>query len=64
MKVNEKTVLANIQRILEDTINEGNVFVHPYCLNLDTLTNCLNGLVKLGALDKIRRQVIFIYLLS
>lgn len=55
MKVDEKTILVNVQRILENKINNGDVFVHPYCLNLDTLTNCLSGLVALGALTKIKR---------
>lgn len=57
--VDEETVLVNSQKILEDKINNGNKFVHPYSLNLDTLTNCLNVLVTLRALNKTRRLVTY-----
>ncbi|KAJ8925629.1 hypothetical protein NQ315_009473 [Exocentrus adspersus] len=55
-EIDEKSILVNVQKILEDKINDGKQFIHPYCLNLDTLTNCLSVLVRLGALNKIRSQ--------
>lgn len=51
-------ILTNVQRVLEMVINENKKFVHPYCLNLDTATNCLNSLSSLRALKKFRRQVL------
>ncbi|CAH1116957.1 unnamed protein product [Phaedon cochleariae] len=54
--IDEKSILQNAQRILEVTINESEAFVHPYCLNLDSLTICLSSFCNLGALKRIRRN--------
>lgn len=51
----EKTILANTQMVIEKDIIESKDFIHPYCLNLDTLGNCLSYLVSVGALRKTRR---------
>ncbi|VEN59671.1 unnamed protein product [Callosobruchus maculatus] len=52
----QKTILANVQRLLEDAINDREEFVHPYTLNLDTLNNCLNSLCAMLILKKIIRE--------
>ncbi|CAH1955290.1 unnamed protein product [Acanthoscelides obtectus] len=52
----QKTILANVQRILEDAINNKESFVHPYTLNLDTLSNCINSLCAMSVLKKARRE--------
>nr|CAI5869679.1 unnamed protein product [Callosobruchus analis] len=52
----EKTILANVQRLLEEAINDREEFVHPYTLNLDTLNNCINSLCAMFILKKIRRE--------
>ncbi|XP_018578709.1 dihydroxyacetone phosphate acyltransferase isoform X2 [Anoplophora glabripennis] len=56
LKYQQDLDAVNSQKILEDKINNGNEFVHPYSLNLDSLTNCLNVLVTLGALSKTRSR--------
>ncbi|KAG5890225.1 hypothetical protein JTB14_028766 [Gonioctena quinquepunctata] len=52
----EKSILANVQLILENAMKRNEEFIHPYCLNLDTLGNCLSSLCSMGGLKKSRRD--------
>lgn len=42
--------------VIENTMNDKKTFIHPYCLNLDTLGNCLGSLVSSRVLKKSRRE--------
>ncbi|XP_050295744.1 dihydroxyacetone phosphate acyltransferase isoform X2 [Anthonomus grandis grandis] len=59
--VDEKTILANVQKVLEEAIREKNIFIHPYCMNLDSQGNCLNSLTKMGLLLKSKKDNKTIY---
>ncbi|CAG9860449.1 unnamed protein product [Phyllotreta striolata] len=60
--VDEKSILANVQKLLEDAIvDKHKEFIHPYSLNLDTLANCLNSLVDEKVLQKTRRDNVNAY---
>ncbi|XP_060531946.1 dihydroxyacetone phosphate acyltransferase isoform X2 [Cylas formicarius] len=48
----EKNILVNAQQWLEYVIDQRDVFIHPYCLSLETLGNCLNSLCNMGVLKK------------
>ncbi|KAJ8942309.1 hypothetical protein NQ318_005300 [Aromia moschata] len=50
--IEEKTIIVSVQKILEEKINSRATFVHPYCLNLDTLNNCLNSLSSTRVVKK------------
>ncbi|XP_066263116.1 dihydroxyacetone phosphate acyltransferase [Euwallacea similis] len=50
----EKTILSSVQKLLEDAISEKKIFIHPYCMSLDTLGNCLASLVKIHIAKKSR----------
>nr|XP_023017057.1 dihydroxyacetone phosphate acyltransferase [Leptinotarsa decemlineata]XP_023017058.1 dihydroxyacetone phosphate acyltransferase [Leptinotarsa decemlineata] len=52
----EKTILANVQQVVENAISINKEFIHPYCLNLDTLTNCLSTLCSMNIMKKSRRD--------
>lgn len=50
----EKLILANVQKLFEDVISKKNTFIHPYCMSLDSLMNCLNSFNKMGVVKKKR----------
>lgn len=54
--IDEKTVLKNVQMLVEKELRERKRFSHPYCLNLDTLTNCLSVFTANKALIKSRNN--------
>lgn len=54
--IDEKTVLEKVQIFVEKILRERQVFLHPYCLNLDTLTNCLNVFTSNKVLLKSRNN--------
>ncbi|CAG9762028.1 unnamed protein product [Ceutorhynchus assimilis] len=59
--VDEKTILVNVQSVLENALRENKIFIHPYCLTLDTLGNCLMSLAKNNIVKKTRRNNINVY---
>ncbi|XP_050509840.1 dihydroxyacetone phosphate acyltransferase [Diabrotica virgifera virgifera] len=54
-ETDEKSILVNAQKWLENAISE-KLNVHPYSLNLDTLVNCISILCELQVLKKDRRD--------
>ncbi|XP_030763491.1 dihydroxyacetone phosphate acyltransferase [Sitophilus oryzae] len=60
-QISEKALLANFQRLLEDAISEKKIFIHPYCMTLDTLGNCLNSLTNKKMLHKTRHDGQYVY---
>lgn len=46
--------MAMVQEEIEIGINDENIFIHPYSLSLETISNCLNVLCQEKALIKTR----------
>ncbi|KAL1493758.1 hypothetical protein ABEB36_009452 [Hypothenemus hampei] len=51
-QVDEKTIFTNAQKLLEEAINEKKMFIHPYCMSLDSFGNCLGSLGKMKVIEK------------
>lgn len=56
--------MKDVQEILENAINSSNIFIHPYCLNLDSLTICLQNLTQMKVLELCKKYVEINYILS
>lgn len=50
--ITDKSILASVQAEIESKLNERKLFIHPYSLSLDTITNCLNYLSSQRILHK------------
>uniref|UniRef100_A0A1Y1N952 GPAT/DHAPAT C-terminal domain-containing protein n=1 Tax=Photinus pyralis TaxID=7054 RepID=A0A1Y1N952_PHOPY len=50
--VNEKTAAATVQSQIEKLIAVRKCFIHPYCLNLDTIANAFSSLTSMEIIRK------------
>ncbi|KAF5285593.1 hypothetical protein FQA39_LY16562 [Lamprigera yunnana] len=48
----EKNIFITVQAQMENMIRARNTFIHPYCLNLDSISNALSSLLSLGIITK------------
>ncbi|KAF7267557.1 hypothetical protein GWI33_019226 [Rhynchophorus ferrugineus] len=51
----EKALQSSVQKIFEDAILERKIFIHPYCMSLDTLSNCIYSFASKNLLQKKRQ---------
>lgn len=54
--VSHAQILSETQKHLEEAI-QANEYLHPYALNLDTLSMCIQKYVEMGVLLKIKQYV-------
>ncbi|XP_076259145.1 dihydroxyacetone phosphate acyltransferase [Rhynchophorus ferrugineus] len=52
----EKALQSSVQKIFEDAILERKIFIHPYCMSLDTLSNCIYSFASKNLLQKKRQE--------
>nr|XP_022909839.1 dihydroxyacetone phosphate acyltransferase [Onthophagus taurus] len=61
-KETESDIISETQKEIEKLFNDHiNEYIHPYSLSLDTISNCLQNMVDLRMIQKIKRDETYFY---